>query len=80
MQIGGDDYYRTALERMDDAQLLFEDSRGSYSLAMYSAGLAVECICRAFIWKVNGEFDGRHDLPKLMKQSRILQHREDTLR
>ena len=37
-------------------------------------------MCRAFIWRVNGEFDGRHDLPKLIKQSQILPSREDALR
>jgi hypothetical protein len=80
MQIGGEDYYRGSLERMADAQLLLRNGEGSYSLAMYAAGLAVECMCRAFIWRVNGEFDGRHDLQKLIKQSQLLQRREAVLR
>ncbi len=80
MQIGGQDYFRTALERMSDARLLHRNAEGSHSLAMYSAGLAVECLCRAFVWQVNGDFDGRHDLQKLVKQSKILQLREDGLR
>lgn len=67
------DYYRAALERMEQARSLFR--RGldlpvnMHPLAMGAAGVAVECLLRAFITRRNREFDGRHDLTRLYEQS-----------
>jgi len=56
---------------MTQARTLYSQNE-SYALAMYSAGLAVECLLRAFTWDRSGEFDGRHNLERLFGASRIL--------
>jgi len=37
---------------------------GDYVLAMYLAGLAVECVLQAFAIREGAKHDARHDLPK----------------
>jgi HEPN domain-containing protein len=49
MDFTADDYYRAALERMSQAHYLYRQGQGTYALAMYAAGLAVECNLRAFL-------------------------------
>ena len=46
---------------------------------MYCSGLAVECLLRAFRWKVDQTFEGRHELKELLKASRLLSIDEDHL-
>jgi hypothetical protein len=53
---------------------------GSYALAMYCGGLAVECILRAFRWRRDRSFEGRHDLEDLLKASALLRINEDHMR
>jgi hypothetical protein len=49
----------------------------SYALAMYCGGLAVECLLRAFRWKKDDSFEGRHDLDDLLKASALLAINEE---
>ncbi|HBI41530.1 MAG TPA: hypothetical protein DDY78_01570 [Planctomycetales bacterium] len=73
------DYYEAASDRMDQADLLYslaaeycqglEDRR--YAWVVYSAGLAVECMLRAYIRRVTNKFSSRHDLSRLFVESRL---------
>jgi hypothetical protein len=73
MDFTADHYYRAALERMSQAQRLYRVGTGSYALAMYAGGLAVECMLRAFMLKRGKvEFESRHNLLLLVKESGIL--------
>jgi HEPN domain-containing protein len=67
-------YYRAALERIEQARELYrQDHRvNHHTLAFYAAGLAVECMLRAFLTRHSREFEGRHDLIKLFEESGIL--------
>jgi hypothetical protein len=47
---------------------------------MYCGGLAVECILRAFRWRRDRSFEGRHDLEDLLKASALLRINEDHMR
>jgi hypothetical protein len=72
------DYYRAAIERLEQAQNLYRrDSTGErtvnhHALAYYTAGVAVECLLRAFITRRTREFEGRHNLDLLFQQSGLL--------
>jgi hypothetical protein len=79
MDFTPDHYFRASLERMSQAQHLYREGDGYYALAMYTAGLAVECLLRAFIVKRNRAFESRHDLLLLFKESGILNVDVDTL-
>jgi hypothetical protein len=72
MDFTADHYFRASVERMSQAQHLYREGDGYYALAMYSAGLAVECLLRAYISKRKREFESRHDLLLLFKESGIL--------
>jgi hypothetical protein len=50
MDFRAEDYYRAGLERMRQARTVYHEGE-SFALAMYSGGLAVECMLRAFRWK-----------------------------
>jgi HEPN domain-containing protein len=75
-------YFQAALERMRQAHALYRDpEESSYALAMYAAGLAVECLLRAYLLKRgNREFESRHDLLRLFKESGILDVDPDKLK
>jgi hypothetical protein len=47
---------------------------------MYAAGLAVECLLRAYMVKRKREFESRHDLFLLFKESAILDVDKDKLK
>ncbi|WP_165220129.1 hypothetical protein [Aquisphaera insulae] len=68
-----------SLERMDQARRIFDDGDG-YALAMYCGGLAVESLLRAFRWSEDRSFEGRHDLPELLKASGLLRVDEEDRR
>jgi hypothetical protein len=73
MDFTADHYFRAAVERMNQAQHLYREGAGYYALAMYAAGLAVECILRAFLLKRGKEeFESRHDVLLLAKESGML--------
>jgi hypothetical protein len=58
-------YFDAAAERLREAQLLYK-AGDSYALAMYTAGLAAECMLRALKARRDPVFDERHDLLRLM--------------
>jgi len=64
---------------MDQARKLYQDGTAC-ALAMYCGGLAVECLLRAFRWKVDASFEGRHDLSELLRASRLLRFDDDCVR
>lgn len=70
-------YYRAALERMTQAQLLYRH-QASYAVAMYVAGVAVECMLRAFKGRKDSVFHEKHDLPQLFRASGILEVKQAT--
>ena len=78
MQFRDNDYYRAGLQRLRQAKLLHANG-DSYALAMYCGGLAVECLLRAFRWKDDKTFSGRHNLKELLKASGILRVDEDRM-
>jgi hypothetical protein len=54
-------YVQVALERMEQAWMLSKQGEGrSYALAMYVAGVAVECMLRAFKISRDPTFDEKH--------------------
>ncbi len=79
MQFRDKEYYQASLERLRQAKLLYAKD-DAYALAMYCGGLAVECLLRAFRWKKDKHFEGRHDLKKLLKDSGIVRVGEDHMR
>ncbi len=79
MQFRDKDYYQASLERLRQAELLYAKD-DAYALAMYCGGLAVECLLRAFRWKQDKHFEGRHDLDNLLKASGILRVGEEHMR
>ena len=74
----GEDYFQAALERNTEA-LQFHRA-GRYVLAMYVAGLSVECILRAFKYRKTETFDERHDLMQLLRASGITELGDDRFR
>jgi HEPN domain-containing protein len=69
MKLTADEYRRAALDHVDEARLLYEENR--YVLAHYIAGLAVECIFRAYAVRNGEPFEGRHDLSKWFELARF---------
>src|SRR5437764_3776128 len=80
MDFTADHYFRASVERMRQAQHLYRQGKGFYALAMYSAGLAVECLLRAYMVKRKREFESRHNLLLLFKESGILAVDQDRLK
>src|SRR5262249_23732459 len=72
-------YYRAALERIGQAQHLYHEGR-SFALAMYAAGVAVECMLRAFRARKTFEFESRHDLLALFAESGMLRVGQEMLK
>lgn len=79
MQFRDTDYYLASLDRMRQAQTLSKE-RNAYALSMYCSGLAVECLLRAFRWKEDQSFEGRHDLKSLLRASKILRVNDEHMR
>ncbi len=69
MRIDALDYFDAAKERLNEANLLYENER--YSLALYVAGVAVESLLRAYIVRVNPKFEAAHDLYLLLDASNL---------
>jgi len=76
MQFRDKEYYRASLDRIRQAAMLFKEA-DAFALSMYCSGLAVECLLRAFRWKDDQSFAGRHDLNELLKASGILRVNEE---
>lgn len=79
MKFTGEEYFRAGAERMRRARMI-HGAGENYALAMYCGGLAVECILRAFRWRKDRSFEGRHDLEDLLKASALLRINEDYMR
>lgn len=79
MTFRADEYFRASVERMRQARQI-QTSGESYALGMYCAGLAVECMLRAFRWSKDASFEGRHDLKDLLKASNLLRLDEEHMR
>ncbi|HZW33003.1 MAG TPA: HEPN domain-containing protein [Isosphaeraceae bacterium] len=65
-----DHYVEAASERIEPAVDLFRI--GHYSLALDTAGRAVECLLRAYFFRRNGvdaKLEGAHDILKLFRAS-----------
>ena len=62
-------YREAAREHIDLAQDLHD--AGRYVMSHYLAGLAVECILRAYLYRLSPIFSGRHDLPVLYRASQL---------
>src|SRR6266481_4458605 len=78
MKLTADHYLRTSLERMGQAQSLYRLG-GCCILKINSAGLAVECMLRAFKLRRDASFDEKHDLRRLFRSSGILNINPATL-
>ena len=84
MDFKAKDYYEAGRERLAQAELLFtlpdEHCKGlegrRYALVVYTAGLAVECMLRAYRLKGNSQFDSRHRLAELFVESGLDTHVE----
>lgn len=79
MQFRAEEYYQASLERMEQARNLYHTGR-DWALVMYCAGLAVECLLRAFRWTEDASFEGRHDMRELLKASGLLRIDDDHMR
>jgi hypothetical protein len=79
MELNAEQYFQAGLERMRQARLLYQ-AADSFALCMYTAGLAVECVLRAFRWRKDPSFSGRHDLMELFAASGILPTYETHMR
>jgi HEPN domain-containing protein len=71
MAIDAETYRAAAKEHVTAARVLYDN--GHFALAHYVAGLAVECILRAYRARVDGEFDSRHDLKRLSDLAKFAQ-------
>jgi hypothetical protein len=69
MRIEAEDYMEAARDRIVDAHGLYKLGRYSYSL--YTTGLAIESMLRAYRVLKDPEFDERHDLQLLLAESAI---------
>ena len=68
-RIGEQTYLAAAREHADLAPKLCTE--GHYVAAHYSAGLAVECLLRAYRMRIDPQFDSRHQLDNLRKAARF---------
>ena len=72
IQFDPDSLKEAALERITTARHLYDAKAGGskhFSTAIYVAGVAVECILRAYRLKQDPQFDSRHDLADLLRES-----------
>ena len=60
MRFSADDYREAAGERLNEADGAYQ--RGEFVAAHLAAGLAIECMLRAYMVRVAPDFDARHDL------------------
>lgn len=66
----GNDYLTAARARLTEADVLKENPR-TMIMAMYCAGVAIECIFRAYIVLQDKTWDSRHNLEKLYQRSHL---------
>jgi hypothetical protein len=71
--------FQTATQRMRQAQYLYREGN-SFALAIYTGGLAVECLLRAFKGRRDPTFDEKHHLLRLFAASGMLSLDREKLR
>jgi hypothetical protein len=64
-------YRAAAEERLETLEQLYH--LGFFALALYTAGVAVESIFRAYRCKIDPAFDSRHNLSELAKAARFFE-------
>lgn len=69
MRTGAETYKDASSEHVLVAIDLYD--AGHYVMAHYCAGLAVECILRAYQVRLKAEFDSKHDLKKLSHDAKF---------
>ncbi|MDZ7361615.1 MAG: HEPN domain-containing protein [candidate division KSB1 bacterium] len=69
MRIEAADYFAAAKDRLNKANLLYEKAR--YSLAPYIAGVAVESLLRAYIFRLEPKLEAAHNLKLLWNASKL---------
>lgn len=69
MKFTAEAYHDASLEHIASARILFEQRR--YALVTYIAGVAVECIFRAYSLRFDKSFDSRHDLDAWYEAARF---------
>jgi HEPN domain-containing protein len=77
MRFRPEHYLEAAYERIDAARKLHNEQH--YPEAVYFAGVAVECLLLAYKTRREPEFESRHDLRKLLKESGMadfIRHKE----
>ena len=79
MDFPSEHYFEAATERMRQAIYLYNEG-SSFALAIYTGGVAVECLLRAFKLRQDAEFYERHDLVRLFSASGMLDIDRDKLR
>lgn len=71
MQLTAEHYFRVSRERLTQAIALYRIG-DAYALAMYVAGVSVECMLRAYKLRIDPVFDEKHNLQRLFRASGIL--------
>ncbi len=67
MKVRPENYLEASQERIDAARRLHNLQH--YPEAIYFAGVAVECVLLAYRTRENPEFESRHDLKSLLRES-----------
>jgi hypothetical protein len=67
VNLTADEYRWAALDRIGVAEVLHAAAK--YAAAIYFAGVAVECILRAYRLRIDKTFDSRHDPAALLTAS-----------
>jgi len=70
------DYFSAALHRFEDLTHLRTNNK-SVIFSLYCAGVAIECMLRAYIIKYTREFDSKHNLLKLYEKSLLASYSEE---
>lgn len=69
MKFTAEHYLEASDYRIETARKLHEGGR--YSAAIYFAGVSLECLLRAYITRVDPQFDERHDLQDMCKRAQL---------
>ena len=69
MKLTADEYFQASQDHIEEARILLNEGR--YAFSHYTAGLAVECMFRAYAVRYGAAFDGRHDLSKWFELARF---------
>lgn len=71
LEFSAESYRTAALEHLSAAEQLHEDER--YALSHYLAGLAVECMLRAYLRRNSAEWYPDHNVDTLASRSRFFE-------